>query len=54
MLEYNEAQAEYFDLTIGNAPWPTMLGAKSNLFHFIYIFIFIFHSLYYVFKNIYL
>lgn len=30
MLEYNEAQAEYFSLTIGNAPWPTMLGSKST------------------------
>jgi len=31
MQEYDEAQGVYFALTIGNAPWPTMLGSKSIL-----------------------
>ena len=37
MLEYNEAHAEYFSLTIGNAPWPTMLGSKSTNYIYTYI-----------------
>jgi len=31
MQEYDEAQGVYFSLTIGNAPWPTMLGSKNIL-----------------------